>query len=759
MTSWMLLLGTSIILPILILLGSMTRDLSGRIGVADGERQGLTTLAALGTLFGDASAFAAGSCGPGLPGGRDAIARDVAALNGLEAAHPLGRADWKAAAQTFGPATAPRGSAGFVDSLVALSPVVSDRSGITYDPDVPGIDLADSLTYRLPIAIQQLQRAQSVLCSPGAGRVAGRLALSESVGHAQGYLADGLSETREAANLNPEFAASVGRAQAAAAARSARALASVAAFESHPNHATQAKALADDRRALADLYALMRATGPAIGRLIDERRSALEFRRFETIVLGIISMVAAALIVLFGVRNALHRAELGRVRRTAVELRHHATHDNLTGLPNRTALVTAVDAHLEIVELHGGAVAVLFIDLDNFKLVNDSLGHEAGDSVLCSVSRRLETIARDAGDAHVARFGGDEFAMVFGDTNAARIGPRLEAVVAAIASALAQPVAIRAPFDQQVVISASVGIAFRDDTSERGRVAADLLREADAAMYEAKASGRARAEMFGPAMRERASRKLTLMSDLRGAAERGELALEFQPCVRLGDGQPIGSEALMRWNHPRLGILMPGAFLPIADESGSLVSLGRWAIEDALRNFAAGAAPAGSIHVNMSVRELLHDSLDHTVGDLLARFGVPPGALAIEVIEGSLIRSGDRAERMLRRLRGMGVKIWIDDFGIEYSSLRYLHKLPIDGVKIDRAFVGGVDGTLAAPSIVRMIVELARSLELGVVAEGVETEGQRRALIDLGCVHGQGYLFAQPMGALPNAPASISQIA
>ena len=243
-------------------------------------------------------------------------------------------------------------------------------------------------------------------------------------------------------------------------------------------------------------------------------------------------------------------------------------------------------------------------------------------------------------------------------------------------------------------------------------------------------------------MRERATRKLRLMTDLRGASERGELALEFQPFVRLTDGEAIGSEALLRWNHPTLGLLAPGSFLSIAEETGSLVQIGRWAFEEAIRRFAAGDTPPGIIHVNVSARELFDESLDKIVADLLRRYGVSPTSLAVEVIEGSLIRSGDRAERMLRKLRAMGAKIWIDDFGVEYSSLRYLHRLPIDGVKIDRTFVGGADGSLAAPTIVRLIVELARSLELGVVAEGVETVRQRDALLELGCMHGQGYLYS-----------------
>jgi diguanylate cyclase (GGDEF)-like protein len=414
----------------------------------------------------------------------------------------------------------------------------------------------------------------------------------------------------------------------------------------------------------------------------------------------------------------------------------------LTGLPNRSELVSAVNERLALVRRHGGAIAMLFIDLDNFKLVNDSLGHEAGDAVLCVVARRLETIAAsETAGALVARFGGDEFAMMLVDAGVESIRSRVEAVVAQIAATAAVPVPISAPFDQRIVISASVGIALLDSASGKERTAADLLREADAAMYEAKASGRSRAETFGPAMRERAIRKLRLMTDLRGAPERGELALEFQPFVTLADGQAFGSEALLRWHHPKLGLLMPGSFLSVAEETGSLVAVGRWAFDEAIRRYAAGDAPGGTLHVNVSARELLDESLDTLVRDLLARYEVAPASIAVEVIEGSLIRSGDRAETMLRRLRAMGVKIWIDDFGVEYSSLRYLHSLPIDGVKIDRTFVGGADGSLASPSIVRLIIELARSLDLGVVAEGIETTRQRDALIELGCTQGQGYLF------------------
>jgi diguanylate cyclase (GGDEF)-like protein len=427
------------------------------------------------------------------------------------------------------------------------------------------------------------------------------------------------------------------------------------------------------------------------------------------------------------------------MRRTSAELEYHANHDRLTGLPNRTAFVSAIDDRLELAD----AIGILFIDLDHFKLVNDSYGHEAGDAVLCAVSRRLERLVPAGGV--VARFGGDEFAMLLFDASSATVRDRVDVLAANVIAEMAAPLDIGGPVEKRLVISASVGTAVAGNDVRAKRASADILRDADAAMYEAKAAGRARAETFGPAMHERAVRKLTLMSDLAGVTTRGELVLEFQRFVHLERGAGVGSEALMRWRHPKLGVLGPGEFIPIAEESGSLVALGRWAFEDAIARFANGTAPQGILHVNVSVRELLEVDLDTFVESILARYGVNPASLAIEVIEGSLIRSGDRAEQMLRRLRALGFKIWIDDFGVEYSSLRYLHRLPIDGVKIDRTFVGGADGGLASPAIVRLIIELAGSLELGVVAEGIETARQRDELLALGCVLGQGYLFDRPI--------------
>jgi diguanylate cyclase (GGDEF)-like protein len=729
----MLVLGASIVLPILLLLGTIVSDAGKQIATARAELAGLVTVRSLTTLFADTSARERTvACGTG-GGSSAAMLRDAATLDRIERAHPLGGSDWDAVA------TDVRGAHGdlapLIDEIATLFPSIADRSRLTYDPDFGGIDLADSLTYRLPIAIEQLEAADRILCRSGASEIAARLALSQSTGHANGYLSDGLSETLEATKIDPGPGRLVRDDQSTTATVTSDAQRDIALFERIPDASNRSRAQATTAASIRDLYVLMRATIPALHEMIDDRERALVRRRSETLLLGVTAILAALAIVMFGARSALQRAELARMRRTPVELEYHANHDRLTGLPNRAAFVSAIERHSE----RADTIGILFIDLDHFKLINDSYGHEAGDAVLCAVSRRLERLVPPGG--LVARFGGDEFAMLIFDPSPATIRGAVDRLAEIVIAEMGAPLEIGGPVEKRLVISASVGTAVAESDARRPYVSADILRDADAAMYEAKAAGRARAETFGPAMHERAVRKLTLLNDLAGVTTRGELELEFQRFVQLERGICVGSEALLRWRHPKIGLLMPGAFIPIAEESGSLVSLGRWAFEDAVARFANRTAPEGTLHVNVSVRELLEDDLDTTVELVLERYGVAPESLAIEVIEGSLIRSGDRAEQMLRRLRAIGIKIWIDDFGVEYSSLRYLHRLPIDGVKIDRTFVGGTDGALASPAIVRLIIELAGSLDLGVVAEGIETVCQRDELIALGCVLGQGYLF------------------
>ncbi len=735
-------------LPILLLLGTIVSDAGKQIATARAELAGLVTVQSLTTLFADTSARERTvACGTG-GGSSAAMLRDAATLDRIERAHPLGGSDWNAVA------TDVRGAHGdlapLIDEIATLFPSIADRSRLTYDPDFGGIDLADSLTYRLPIAIEQLEAADRTLCRSGASAIAARLALSQSTGHASGYLSDGLSETLEATKIDPGPGRLVRADQSTTATVTSDAQRDIALFERIPDARNRARAQATTASSIRDLYVLMRATIPALHEMIEDRERALVRRRSETLLLGVTAILAALAIVMFGARSALQRAELARMRRTSVELEYHANHDRLTGLPNRAAFVSAIERHLE----RADAIGILFIDLDHFKLINDSYGHEAGDAVLSAVSRRLERLVPASGI--VARFGGDEFAMLLSDASPATVRGEVDRLAEIVIAEMGAALEIGGPVEKRLVISASVGTAVVENDGRRPYVSADILRDADAAMYEAKAAGRARAETFGPAMHERAVRKLTLMNDLAGVTTRGELELEFQRFVDLERGICVGSEALLRWRHPKIGLLMPGAFIPIAEESGSLVSLGRWAFEDAVARFANRTAPEGTLHVNVSVRELLENDLDTTVEQLLERYDVAPESLAIEVIEGSLIRSGDRAEQMLRRLRALGIKIWIDDFGVEYSSLRYLHRLPIDGVKIDRTFVGGADGALASPAIVRLIIELAGSLGLGVVAEGIETVRQRDELVALGCVLGQGYLFdrASPDALSNSSPAA-----
>jgi diguanylate cyclase (GGDEF)-like protein len=734
MTSWTLLFGASIVLCVVVLFAATIRDIGRQIHVVETERDGLTTTATLRELFEDASAYRAGGCAMAPIVEGPTVARDVAALDDAEAAHPFGSDTWNDIREN------PQAS-NFIARLTALFPIVSDRSGLTYDPDIAGVDLADAMTHRLPVAIEQLQRIQLILCARDAAAVPRRFAIAGDIGTATAFVDDGLREIREAGILNDQIGLDLDGDRGHAERSSAAAMLALSAFDETPTAAHRARAEQIVRDAVADLYRLLRHTAPSLRTQLDARRDDLDERRLLAIILGTIAVLGAAAIVVFGTRSAQQRAELAGVRNTARELEFHATHDALTGLPNRVAFMTGVDTAIARLRADpaGGTIAVLFIDLDDFKLVNDSLGHQAGDDVIIFIARRLECIANDSGDALLARFGGDEFAMMLAAKNG-EIAATTDRAIAAIASAMADPIKIDAQFDRGFVISASVGVTTYSPEG-RDRTAPDLLREADAAMYEAKAGGRARAETFGPALIERATRKLTLASDMRGATDRGEFVLAFQPFVRLTDSKRLGSEALLRWQHPKFGLLMPGAFLPIAEETGSMVEIGRWMLEEAIRLYAAGVAPGDSVHANVSVSELLDNRLDTFITELLEKYKVPPSSLAIELVEGSLIRAGDRAEKMMRRLRAMGVKIWIDDFGVEYSSLRYLQQLPIDGVKIDRTFVGSAEGSLGSRPIVKAILDLSRSLALGVVAEGIETNYQRTELLALGCTMGQGYLF------------------
>jgi diguanylate cyclase (GGDEF)-like protein len=406
--------------------------------------------------------------------------------------------------------------------------------------------------------------------------------------------------------------------------------------------------------------------------------------------------------------------------------------DPLTGLANRTLLEEITHRVLQ----RGGSVSVLFIDLDDFKAVNDSRGHAEGDGLLLVLAERLRSCVRP-GDV-VARLGGDEFAIVVnGGPDVARaVGER-------VLIALGVPV----PLDDGTVITVhgSVGLASSADTGDR--TAGALLRNADLAMYLAKAQGKNRMVAYADGMAEAARRRADLAQDLAGAADAGQLAVHYQPTVRLSDGRTTGFEALVRWQHPDRGLVPPVEFIPLAEETGAITGIGRWVLGEALRQGAAWTAETGTplrMAVNLSPRQFQDGDVVADVVAALAETGFPAGQLTLEVTEGVLVRDVDAVVGQLESLRALGIRIAIDDFGTGFSGLSYLRHLPADIIKIDRSFVSDLPTGRSATTLITSIVELARTLGLDVVAEGVETEGQRLALRELDCAQAQGYLFARP---------------
>jgi diguanylate cyclase (GGDEF)-like protein len=433
--------------------------------------------------------------------------------------------------------------------------------------------------------------------------------------------------------------------------------------------------------------------------------------------------------------------EVAERKQIEEQLLHNAFHDGLTGLANRALFIDHLKLALGRAERHEAyRFAVLFLDLDRFKFVNDSLGHTAGDQLLVAIARRLETIVRP-GDT-VSRLGGDEFTALLDDLKDA-------GEAESVAERLQRELAI--PFNlggHEVFITVSIGVAVSATGYQRPE---DILQDADTAMYRAKRLGKARHEVFEQGMRAHAADVLGLERDMRQAIERRELFLEYQPIVSLGTGVLRGFEALVRWRHPERGVIPPLKFIPIAEETGQIIPLGLWVLREACRQMRRwrDLSPAGeplTMSVNLSGKQFMQSDLLGQIQGVLMDTGLDPRSLKLEITETVVMDNIETATRTLEQLRALGVELSIDDFGTGYSSLSYLQSFPVSTLKIDRSFVSRMTESDGTAEIVRTIMSLARSLGMDVVAEGVETEGQRARLTDMDCEFGQGYYFSMPMG-------------
>jgi diguanylate cyclase (GGDEF)-like protein len=426
------------------------------------------------------------------------------------------------------------------------------------------------------------------------------------------------------------------------------------------------------------------------------------------------------------------------VRRDAAErkLRHRALHDPITRLPNRALLTDRLRHALPRARRERRSVAALFLDVDDFKDVNERHGHEGGDALLRALAERLQQALR--ADDTLARFGADEFVVMCADLEDPE---EALAVADRLLEACAAPITIGA--GDVVRCTASIGIALAGGAD--GDDADALLRDADLAMHRAKLAGKGRYEVFAHAMRERAMDRVAMLNDLDRALAEDELTLHFQPIVDLRTGAIRGAESLARWHHPERGVVMPDQFIGLAERSGRIVELGRWVLREAARQ--AAAWPELLMGVNVSRLQLGDAGFVDDVARTLAEFGVAPARFTLEVTETALMEDPAAAEATLLALRELGVRISLDDFGTGYSSLSSVSDFPLDTLKLDRAFLADHRPEAQRWSIVRAVLDMARSLELDVVVEGVETHAQRLRLAELGAVHGQGYLFSRPVPA------------
>jgi len=429
------------------------------------------------------------------------------------------------------------------------------------------------------------------------------------------------------------------------------------------------------------------------------------------------------------------------------QLAHQALHDQLTGLPNRTLFLDRLNQALVRAKWPRTRVAVLYLNLDNFKLVNDSIGHESGDALLQQVAERLSACIRPVDT--VGRQGGDEFVMVLDGLRGIADATRMAETIAR-----AMQPAFRIA-GREIYVTVSIGISI---TNAAVTPAGDLLRGSDIAMYEAKRLGGARYAIFDPRRMEQAWRMYGLQGDLRQAIDNGELTLVYQPLVDLDDMEIRQVEALVRWNHPKRGDLSPAEFIPLAESSGLVILLGEWVLEQACRQLRQWQVTdpdrsAWSIAVNISAKQLAHPHLVDTVRTILTETGLDPATLELEITESAVVEDMETTKRTLRALKELGLRLVIDDFGAGYAGLSYLRDWDVDALKIDRSYVAGLGKSPEDTAMIRAVLDVATSLGLEVTAEGVETPEQLAQLRAMGCTRGQGFIFGRPTpaNAVPTA--------
>jgi diguanylate cyclase (GGDEF)-like protein len=670
------------------------------------------------------------------------------------------------------------------DSLLELIVEVGDESNLTLDPDLDTYYLMDTLQFRLPVLLDTAGRsvdAATVARENGSG--AAQTDAYIEVGLYNGVLASTRKAIGQAVRTvvahtaDPEVRSrAVDRFTELDTAAGTLGDTLYTGVESHSLSAITPHSADTARSAAADVAA---GTAAWLDRLLQARidRFSARSHRVElgaglAALLGIYLFAGFYLSVVSPVRrivDALRAVAGGDLsRRVAVDthdelsfvaevlndtvtqtkiatdrLAEQATRDALTGLPNRALVLDRLQQALARAERTGRPMAALFIDLDRFKIINDSLGHETGDGVLRAVAERLTATVRQSDT--VGRLAGDEFVVISEDlagvTDVVEVAERIVEVVSEPITATLAGVA------RELSVGASIGVAVAH--GDAGLDAADLLRNADMAMYAAKQRGRGRVEIFGDALRVAVERRLEVQDDLRHGIEAGQVRVHYQPITDTVAGTIVGFEALARWEHPTRGLLGAADFVEVAEETGLIVPLGAAVLAEACRQAAewrASRAGCERLHiaVNVSGPQLGHNTFVPAVADILARTGLDPDALWLEITETSIMADPEAVSATLATIRGLGVHVAIDDFGTGYSSLAYLRRFPVDILKIDRSFVAGLDRDREDEAIVDLIISLAATLDLLVVAEGVETAAQLDQLRRLGCGTVQGYYLGRP---------------